>query len=62
DKVKFTLMFRGREMVHPELGFEVMKRVKEQLEEIVVIERDMAQGGRNITMFVAGKVGFVKGK
>jgi len=27
DKVKFTLMFRGREMAHPELGFDVMKRV-----------------------------------
>ena len=62
DKVKFTLMFRGREMVHPELGFDVMKRVKEQLEEIVVVEKDMSQEGRNITMFVSGKPGFVKGK
>ena len=31
DKVKFTLMFRGREMVHPELGFDVMNKVKEQI-------------------------------
>ncbi len=33
DKVKFTLMFRGREMVHPELGFEVMNKVKDQIRE-----------------------------
>ena len=31
DKVKFTLMFRGREMVHPELGFDVMNRIQESL-------------------------------
>ena len=62
DKVKFTLMFRGREMVHPELGFDVMNKIKEQLLDSVQIEKDMSQEGRNITMIVTGKPAPVKGK
>lgn len=62
DKVKFTLMFRGREMVHPELGFDVMNKVKAQIEELVQIEKDMSQEGRNITMIVSAKPGGVKVK
>jgi translation initiation factor IF-3 len=62
DKVKFTLMFRGREMVHPELGFEVMNKVKEQIESFVQIEKDMSQEGRNITMIVSAKVSVIKTK
>lgn len=53
DKVKFTLMFRGREMVHPELGFEVMAKIQEVLQEIAVVEKRPSQEGRNITMFMA---------
>ncbi len=60
DKVKFTLMFRGREMVHPDLGFAVMKRIREELEEIVVIEKNPSQEGRNITMVVSLKAGIKK--
>jgi translation initiation factor IF-3 len=52
DKVKFTLMFRGREMVHPDLGFEVMKKIQENLEDIAVTEKNPSQEGRNITMFM----------
>lgn len=62
DKVKFTLMFRGREMVHPELGFDVMNKIKEQLLDSVQIEKDMSQEGRNITMIVTAKAGTVKVK
>jgi translation initiation factor IF-3 len=62
DKVKFTLMFRGREMVHPELGFEVMNKVKELIESVVQIEKDMSQEGRNITMIVSAKPGGGKAK
>ena len=62
DKVKFTLMFRGREMVHPELGFDVMNKVKEQIENIVQIEKDISQEGRNITMIVSAKPGGGKAK
>ncbi|MBN1532487.1 MAG: translation initiation factor IF-3 [Spirochaetes bacterium] len=55
DKVKFTLMFRGREMVHPELGFEVMNKIKEKLVDLAQVEREPQQEGRNITMFVSLK-------
>ncbi|HOO73052.1 MAG TPA: translation initiation factor IF-3 [Spirochaetota bacterium] len=52
DKVKFTLMFRGREMVHADLGFEVMKKIQENLDDIAVAEKQPMQEGRNITMFM----------
>jgi translation initiation factor IF-3 len=57
DKVKFTLMFRGREMVHPELGFDVMNKIKDALEDMIQIEKDASQEGRNITMIVTPKPG-----
>jgi len=62
DKVKFTLMFRGREMAHPELGFEVMQKIKERLETFVQIEKEPSQEGRNITMIVTAKLGSGKSK
>jgi len=55
DKVKFTLMFRGREMVHPDLGFEVMKRIEKSLEDIAQAEKRPIKEGRNITMFMSLK-------
>ena len=62
DKVKFTLMFRGRELTHPELGFEVMNKVLETLKEMIVVEKNPSREGRNITMFVTGKPGLGKTK
>lgn len=53
DKVKFTIMFRGREIVHSELGFKVMEDVKADLEDIALIEKHPSQEGRNITMIMA---------
>lgn len=55
DKVKFTLMFRGREMAHPELGFKVMEKIREKLEDIAVTEKNPVKEGRNITMFMSIK-------
>ena len=60
DKVKFTLMFRGREMVHPELGFQVMAKIQEVLQEIAVVEKKPSQEGRNITMFMTPAAAPVK--
>ena len=40
NKVKVTIMFRGRELSHPELGREILGRVAEQLKDSVSIERD----------------------
>jgi len=56
DKVKFTLMFKGREMVHSELGFKVMTRIKEVLDDEALVEKDASQEGKNITMVVTSKV------
>ncbi len=52
DKVKFTLMFRGREMVHPELGFKVMEKIQECMQDFGQAEKNPMQEGRNITMFM----------
>ncbi|MCU0846775.1 MAG: translation initiation factor IF-3 [Spirochaetes bacterium] len=60
DKVKFTLMFRGREMMHPDLGFDVMKRIQETLAETAQVEKRPSQEGRNITMVVSEKIGSKK--
>ena len=60
DKVKFTLMFRGREMAHPELGFKVMERIKESINDIAIIEKNPVREGRNITMFVSLRPGMKK--
>lgn len=62
EKVKFTLMFRGREMVHPDLGFSVMERIKNILAGELTIEKEPAQEGRNITMIVSPKAGSKSGK
>jgi translation initiation factor IF-3 len=60
DKVKFTLMFRGRQMAHPELGFEVMQKVVNRLQDQVVIDKEISQEGKNITLIVSAKPGVKK--
>ncbi|MBI3708355.1 MAG: translation initiation factor IF-3 [Proteobacteria bacterium] len=55
DKVKVTLRFRGREMVHQELGAKVLDRVKADLAEIAKIEQTPRMEGRQITMVMAPK-------
>ena len=56
NKVKVTIMFRGRELSHPELGKEVLARVAEKLGDTVSIERNAKLEGKNMTMIVAPKV------
>ena len=53
NKVKLTLSFRGRELQHIELGFEVIKRAVEDLAHIGVKEHDPRRVGRNITLVIA---------
>ena len=50
DKVKVTLRFRGREMVHQDLGMNVLNRVRDDLGEIVKIEQWPKMEGRQMTM------------
>jgi translation initiation factor IF-3 len=55
DKVKITLRFRGREMVHQELGAQVLDRVKADLGELAKVEAQPRMEGRQMTMVVAPK-------
>jgi translation initiation factor IF-3 len=53
DKVKITIMFRGREVTHPERGTALLDRLSSELSEIAVIEQSPLQDGRNMTMLLA---------
>lgn len=53
DKVKVTIMFRGREMAHKELGKRILDRVAEDLSEIGMVERRPAMEGKNMIMVLA---------
>ncbi len=55
DKVKVTMRFRGREMVHQELGLKVLERVRGQLDEVAKVEQMPRLEGRQMTMVVAPK-------
>ena len=50
SKVKLTIMFRGREMAHPELGRRILNRVAAQVAELATVESSPRQDGRNMTM------------
>jgi translation initiation factor IF-3 len=50
DKVKITIMFRGRETTHPERGQMILDRLAEELDELAVIEQRPNLDGRNMTM------------
>ena len=52
DKVKVTIMFRGREMAHPERGEMILNRLAEDLSELAVVEQRPQQDGRNMTMML----------
>lgn len=54
-KVKVTIMFRGREMNHPEKGFDLCKRTSDLLSEISTIERVPKAEGRNMIMILSPK-------
>jgi translation initiation factor IF-3 len=53
DKVKITIMFRGREVTHPERGTALLDRLAGELAEIAVVEQTPLQDGRNMTMLLA---------
>jgi len=49
-KVKLTIMFRGREIFHPELGLKILNRIAEQVSDYAIVESSPRQDGRNMTM------------
>lgn len=55
DKVKFQLRFRGREIVHKDLGKKLLDNVAERLSEIADVEQVPSFAGREMTMVVAPK-------
>jgi len=55
DKTKITVRFRGREMVHRELGMDLLKRLEKELEELGTIEQFPKMEGRQMVMVLAPK-------
>jgi translation initiation factor IF-3 len=53
DRVKVTIMFRGREVTHPERGTALLQKLAGELSEIAVVEQTPLQDGRNMTMMLA---------
>jgi len=50
NKVKLTIMFRGREMAHPELGLRILERIADEVSDRAMVESAPRQDGRNMTM------------
>jgi translation initiation factor IF-3 len=55
DKVKVTMRFRGREMVHQELGMKVLDKVRADLDAVAKVESHPRLEGRQMVMVVAPK-------
>jgi translation initiation factor IF-3 len=53
EKVKVTIMFRGREMVHQEIGRKILERVADEAKQFAVIERQPLLEGKNLFMILA---------
>lgn len=54
-KVKILIFFRGREMAHQELGYEMIERIATQLEEDSILEQKPQMAGRNLSIVVRSK-------
>ena len=53
DKAKVSLRFRGREVVHPEIGMQLMSRISEDLSEVGTVETEPKFEGRQVIMVLA---------
>lgn len=53
DKVRITIMFRGRQLSHPEIGVQVMERVMEDAKDLAKVEARPSREGRTMTMVLA---------
>lgn len=60
DKVKITIMFRGREQSRPELGYRLLQRLAEDVAEVGTVEFAPKQDGRNMVMVIGPLRGSVK--
>jgi translation initiation factor IF-3 len=62
DKVKITIMFRGREVTHPERGVAILDRLAEELSELGTVEQRPTQDGRNMTMMLGPSKAVLSGR
>jgi len=62
DKVKVTIMFRGRQITHPELGYRLCVKLAEQLSDISSVEKPPKVEGRNMVMILVPKLEIDKEK
>jgi len=53
NKVKITIMFRGREMSHPDQGLSILEKLADDLKDVAVIESPPKMEGRNMHMLIA---------
>jgi translation initiation factor IF-3 len=53
DKVKVTVMFRGREIIHPELGLRLLKRMAASLEEAASVDKQPSLDGKRMIMILS---------
>lgn len=57
DKVKVTIMFRGREITHPDIGKQLCLRMAKTVEHVAAVEKAPKVEGRNMTMILTPKQG-----
>jgi translation initiation factor IF-3 len=55
DKVRFSIVFRGRELEHPEIGQQIAKKVKEAVADIAIVETDARLEGKFMSLLLAPK-------
>lgn len=53
DKVKVTMMFRGREITHPEIGYKLLQRMTEEMEGAASLERSASMEGRRMSIILS---------
>jgi translation initiation factor IF-3 len=62
DRVKVTIMFRGREVTHPERGTALLDKLATELSEVAIVEQTPLQDGRNMTMMLGPSKGVLAGE
>ena len=62
DKVKITIMFRGREVTHPERGQMLLERLAEELQDLAIVEQRPNLDGRNMTMMLGPSKAILSGQ
>jgi translation initiation factor IF-3 len=62
DRVKITIMFRGREVTHPERGMALLDKLATELSDVALIEQAPVQDGRNMTMMLAPSKAIMAGE